>query len=620
MDKFISIITRELESELLNVKQLSLIKRDGMFCSEYLDLFQMCISCDTFENNISDTDLSHILFDRFKFKFNCNNIYIKNGNNESWSANFIIKTDYYISEKSIRNILSMPIIFNISQTFNFVKYDDLQEEINLRKKLLDIHTNKEEDLKSILNIEKDLKDVNIDNNICTVQSTFINIFGDSPELLKKNISIFQEACSRYGILFNRLDLRMEEFFWAQIPGNTTFLNYKNVYYGNYVCFLYLLNETNKINRSDNLQYGKFLTTDWQKNTFIFRIIDENCRSNFIGGSFSYMVINFLLSFAVQEDIRIINVDFEQKSRLLFNALNIKYFSVNPVSKDRKKKVGFNLLALCENSSNKDILVNILQHIQEIFNPEKSEISLDIIQKIVDEIYNDSSINDLQDCQELFTKYDLNFNDWLAEGDLAGVFDNSFHIGLQDSIGIDFSLIENEKIWGIFCDFLLSMLLVENKPKPTLIVIKNFSTIYKNSKILSSNLDKLKEEFADKGIYFIFVEANYENYLNNLSDDLFIADRFVLTQGNSLKKFVQNMKFNTEILKNFEDIKAFNNSVLMFEGGIANILNMNFSSINESHFLMRNDQYAIDKFRELKKQHKDDIPKAIEEFYEAINLT
>lgn len=628
LHKLINSIVAKLAENSLQVEKLFLRKKDGKFYSDYLNFFHSLLFCEEYKKDVCHADFSHLILDQSKIKVDFNTIKISRDQDKIFTAVFAIKSDYYLSEHTLRKILTLPIFFNVTQTFNFVNNDTAAAEMKKQYKLLNVSQSK--DLIKSLKIKESLQN-NKDFTLGVVQATIFTVYGFTHAELQSSIKLLYQTCQECGVLINRLDVRLEEIFWSQLPGNLILTNYKNLYIDNYGCFLYAINEDCHDGKSNNLQYGKLLISDHNDERFSVNVISDNNKINFIAGQYAQIIVNFLTTFTMQENVRIILIDFEQKSRLLFNILGYKYFRIVKSNKAKGKRVGLNLLSLCGSEIGNEYLIKMLilmiekqknqkkpvdsNELKQFF--KKREVLRETLQEVAQKITNDESIHCLSDCQHLFKEVKIDLGNWLGDGDWSGIFDNDFTLEFEnDSIAFDFTEIDERDLQGIISDFLLCYVQKDQVNQKTLFIINDFLSLYDQSTVFHERLSQAVVNLEKLGIFPIFVDTSYQNLLKYKDDDLMgIVDSFFLTQGENLNEVIQMLNINQKLLADFKEMSSFNDRVIFAYDDASHVLKLDLSKMKECLFFTSNDVKVIDRVKKLKKEHGKDVKNWLNKFYE-----
>lgn len=624
LTRFVDKIIKVLAENDLQVKHFSLRSIKGVLYSDYLDFFYSLLFCQNLTQKVENVDFSYFILNKSKFIFDFNTLQIIKPEEKIFAAMFSIKSDSHITSYAIKKLLTLPIFFNVVQNFNFINNNIAFDE--LKKQYQMLHVSKSDDLIRSLRMKEALQNRGI-FSLCAIQATTFTIYGFTQKELKDNISLFNNTCQECGLLINRLDLRLEEGFWSQLPGNSVFVNYKNIYFNNYGCFLYAINESNNSIDINDFNYGKLLSIDQNDEYFIIKMINEESKINFILGDYCNIILNFLLSFIAIDEVRIVLIDFDQKSRLLFNALGYKYFRITKNNQTRNRRVGLNILSLCGTAVGNSYLVKLLllmirkQNSQALVEKDQIKHLQEILQDIVNKITRDDNIYRLSDCKKLFQEKNIELDQWFDEGEWSGIFDNDFTLEFEhDSIAFDFSEINDVEIQGIICDFLAYYLQKDQMEQKTFFVINNFLSLHESSNLFGERMTETIIILEKLGIFPILLENSYSKLLHYKEDVLLdLIDNFFFTQGDHLKEVMSILDIDINILSNFKSMNSFNNKIIFATDNKAHTLKLNLSHMNEYLFLSSNDQHLINQVKKLKKEYNADMKKWIERLYEITSL-
>lgn len=217
-------VVQKIEEALqpFGAERLGIVDEGGEPYSELLRFLNRIINFVDTPIPVSDMDLSaQLTGGEISFAYNAMEVRSASGARR-FAAILTIK-DY--KEKGlpfIDRFLKLPVEFMVTQCVHFISSDQALKEYREVKKLQDIAEEKE--LSKMMELDALLA---CDTGRITdfgEQQLSLFIVADSVRQLERNIRHTVNFLGRHGIVSFREDLKFEECFWAQLPGNFTFVN------------------------------------------------------------------------------------------------------------------------------------------------------------------------------------------------------------------------------------------------------------------------------------------------------------------------------------------------------------------------------------------------------------
>ncbi|MDR2609039.1 MAG: type VI secretion protein, partial [Rickettsiales bacterium] len=260
-------------------------------------------------------------------------------------------------------------------------------------------------------------------NFCQ-QKIIFTIFADDRKRLAENISDLSAVMSLVGLMMFRADLHMEDHFWAQLPGNFTFVTQPKNILKKYACSFAMLHDFT----SGTLKGGRWkeaVTVFFSKKGcpyfFNFHGKKNNGHTTILGASNSgrTSLINFLLSESRKFDPRIVILDNTGKSIIFTKAVSGKYYIIDPKYKDKSLK--FNPLNIEDSASNRNMLVELIKRMVADTNSVDVE---EKIKKIVDSIFAiPKESRSISQISEVLLLLGGKISKWCNDGEFAYLFQN-----------------------------------------------------------------------------------------------------------------------------------------------------------------------------------------------------
>lgn len=200
---------------------LTLVERKGIYYSEQLEFLEKLINLEQRPMEVPVRDLSHVLTSG-EITFGYNAMEVRTAEGHRRFAAMLTPKEYKESTLGgIDKFLEIPCELIISQCFGFTGVDEAQNAYEKQAKLLAVSGDKE--LAKWMEIER-LR--NVDATYGQQQTTMF-LIAPSVKQLEANVKLVQRAMGRLGMVVFREDLRLEECYWAQLPGNFTFVSRKH---------------------------------------------------------------------------------------------------------------------------------------------------------------------------------------------------------------------------------------------------------------------------------------------------------------------------------------------------------------------------------------------------------
>lgn len=205
---------------------LTMVERNGIFYSEQLEFLEKLINLEERPMPVPERDLSHVLTSgEITFGFNAMEVRSADGIRR-FAAILTLKEYKESTLAGIDKFLEIPCEVIISQCFDFTGATQAQEAYEKQARYLDYSGDKE--LAKWIEIDRLMNDRGGDiSRAFGQQQTSIFLISPSVNQLESNIRMVQRALNRLGMIVVREDLRFEDCYWAQLPGNFTFISRKH---------------------------------------------------------------------------------------------------------------------------------------------------------------------------------------------------------------------------------------------------------------------------------------------------------------------------------------------------------------------------------------------------------
>lgn len=260
----------------------------------------------------------------------------------------------YSTPGMLDDLLRLPLELVISQSFAFVDRQAALGRINL---VLRRMRASDDDAVSLRDELADARD-----EVAAGRAAFgehhltIALRGESPDRVNEGIAEVQAALTDLGIVSVREDLGLEAAFWAQFPGNTSFITRRALVASRN--FASLASSHNfALGQATGAHWGQALTVleTTAAGPYFFNF-HQGDLGNFtvIGpsGSGKTVVVNFLLTQALRYSPKIVFFDKDRGAELFLRAIEGRYDVLRP-----GRASGLNPLALSDTPENRRFLID-----------------------------------------------------------------------------------------------------------------------------------------------------------------------------------------------------------------------------------------------------------------------
>ncbi|MDD9331996.1 MAG: type VI secretion protein [Wolbachia sp.] len=399
-------------------KKLGLRSHNGKIFSEVIEFLHYIVTLTHKDYPISEKDLSQYIRN-FKIAFGFNTFQTIFEDKQKFGSIFSIKEYREIVLSNVDRCLQLDSELIITEIMIFTSNNkavkELKKQINILQISEDNNLIKNSGIEEVIKFEKT---PGID--FCQ-QKIIFTIFADDRNKLAENISNLSSTMALIGLMMFRTDLHMENHFWAQLPGNFTFITQTKNILTKYACGFAMLHDFT----SGTLKGGRWkeaVTVFFSKkgNPYFFNFHGKknNGHTTILGSPNSgrTSLINFLLSESRKFNPRIVILDNTGKSIIFTKAASGKYYIIDPKYKDKSLK--FNPLNIEDNIANRNMLLELIKRMVVDASAEIGEK----IKKIVDSIFAiPRGSRSISQISEVLSLLGGNINKWCDDGEFSYLF-------------------------------------------------------------------------------------------------------------------------------------------------------------------------------------------------------
>jgi len=442
------ILNETVDNMLLSLQEYGAtkigVRIEGDKCySDSMFLYRRIIKMNETQRFLNDNDLSESLAS-YQYSVGNDKMEVIEGDDKKFAAILSIKEYQEISSDALDRFLQIPVEMISTEVFYFVDRKEVAPLFADQDYLLSIGGDKE--MRVLKGIDK-IIDASEDaaNEFCHQQIS-IMIIGDNIEHVDNRVQQASETLSRIGIVHVREDINLEKTFWAQLPGNFSFLARMSPTILNNTAALASLHNFPTGNQYN--PWGKALTLlRTERGTPYFMNLHDldgkvtNCIFGPIGSG-KTVLTNFLVSEADKYKPTIMYLTSDSTPELFIKAKAGNWTSqtqniINPLTKE-------------DSAENREFMFEFFKIIsQHYFNPLNAE-ELAILQKLSDSVFALSneerklseiiiSIDKFEDSLDAKSSLTKRFIMYLEGGDYYQTFETDQNIALLPEQVMAFSL-------------------------------------------------------------------------------------------------------------------------------------------------------------------------------------
>jgi type IV secretion system protein VirB4 len=354
-------------------RRLGLYKRDGVYYSEFCNFLGKLITLLDIEFPVEHADLSQYLTEYdVTFGFNAMEVRMRADGRRRFGALLTLKEYRELPLESLDRVLQIPAEFIISQCFDFVAARRALKGYDYQKRIFDISKTQ------TLADKTGLKDIigSDTGKLTDFGLHQLNVFllADSVKTLESAVSKGVAGLTALGMTPLREDIKLEECYWAQLPGNFEFIRrFKPL---NTVRLGGFANLSNfPAGKKEGNHWGPAVTTfhTAARTPYFFNFHEgDNGHTTIIGpkGAGKTVLMNFLLSQAGKYDGKLFFFDYDRSSEVFLRSLGGAYYNVWPGADKRPyAQAMLNPFQLEDSPTNREFLRNWMLSLAGSQGPE-----------------------------------------------------------------------------------------------------------------------------------------------------------------------------------------------------------------------------------------------------------
>lgn len=377
-----------------DAQRIGIVRRDGAgvahYFSEPLEFLHFVCGLMHTDMPVEEIDLSQQLAQNdLTFGFDAMESRAPDGRRR-FGGILTLKGYPELSPSVLDKCLQLPEELVVAQSFDFVpadaalaRYKDAQEALSASlDPTIPRLTGMEEMILSNRGRETDYGE----------QQLSITIIRDQYRQLDDAIGEVQEAFSKLGLITIREDVKMEEIFWSQLPGNFEFLRRKSFIPAARAAGLCRLNHFPSGTLTGNHWGNAVAILPTRLDTpyvFNFHVGDNGHTLVYDFNSFAdergTALTNFLLASSRHFNGRLFVMDRNFTAKPLTKALGGKYYSMSAEPSHNTATPTLNPLQLEDSKRNRAFLVSWLLHFLD-YDESQAEAVRELLKGVLDELY------------------------------------------------------------------------------------------------------------------------------------------------------------------------------------------------------------------------------------------
>jgi type IV secretion system protein VirB4 len=597
------------------------------FYSEPLQFIHKILNLHETPVEIKEKDLSESLATH-KIAFGFNTLEVRKDEARRFAAIFTIKEYHEISLDSIDKFLQLPVEFIITQTLDFIAPETAVKEFKEQHYLL--HLSGDTQLAELSGLDNIIEsNRNQPNDFGQSQMTLM-LIGRSLERLEKDVALATKSLSRLGMVATRRDLRMEECFWSQLPGNFEFITRQRPLSSNRIggmASLYNFPAGNRFGNHWGPAVAAFHTIKGTPYFFDFHGGGTQGHTAILGpkGAGKTVLMNFLVAQAQKFNGKLFFFDQDRASKVFIRSMNGHYAIIDP--KKAGAEYAFNPFQMDDLPQNKEFLV---QWLLVLINGDEAnalpENNVDLCTQAVDKLFTlEKEQRYLSNLVPFLKGSDMEekLAPWYGKGKYAHLFDNvgKGTIKLDESIyGFGMSHVVEDKVTlGPVLLFLFHRIEMLLDGRPTIIVLDEAWSLVNNS-TFAPKLDGWLQRMSDKNAIVIFATENMQNMqksemtntiTHNITTQIFLPNPEAEFSSMAYKKVWGLDDTEYEMLTQMIPQQY---ELMLRQGGNSIVATLNLSGMKELHILSGSDKTASI-MDEVVAQHGDNPEDWLPVFYD-----
>jgi type IV secretion system protein VirB4 len=347
--------------ESYGAHRLGITKRDGAWYSDFCRFLGKLTTMLDIDFPVKDMDLSDYLTEYdVTFGFNAMEVRMRSDGRRRFGAILTLKEYRELAVETLDRILQIPAEFIITQCFDFINAKAAIKGYDYQRHLFEVSKTE-----ALLD-KTGLRDILSSNHGKPTDYGLhqLNVFllADSIRSLESGVTKAVAGLASLGMTPLREDIKFEECYWAQLPGNFEFI--RRLRSLNTARVGGLANLSNfPAGKKEGNHWGPAVTTfhTAARTPYFFNFHEkDNGHTTIIGDADAgkTVLMNFLLAQASKFDGKLFFFDTDRSSEIFIRSLGGSYFAIWPDERTQPyARTSLNPFQLDENPGNREFLRN-----------------------------------------------------------------------------------------------------------------------------------------------------------------------------------------------------------------------------------------------------------------------
>jgi type IV secretion system protein VirB4 len=467
-----------------------------------------------------------------------------NAGTRRFGALMSVKQYHEVTPETADHLLQCPIELVVTQSFNFIPHRRALKQYKEQKVVFEISN---DGISSkISGLDDMLKSNRSRSTDFCDQQTLVTVVVDEYRQLEEEVLKVQQSFADMGLIAIREDIKLEECFWAQLPGNFEFVRRKSPISSSKVAGFSRLNLFPGGNEKGN-HWGEAVavipTTVKTPYFFNFHHRDNGhtlvCDFNSFNDQAGSILLNFLITSALKFEGRLYVFDRQRSTQLLFDKLEGKYHRF-ALDGDRKyaRALAINPFALENSPRNQSFLLAWSTTLLAADFP-LTDTRKETLYAAIERLYQMPAENrHLEGFVHLVAAADAElaagFSDFTGKGKFAHLFSSSPEsLDLQSALhafDMDPILRHTQCTVPVFA-YLMHRIITAIDGKPTIIVLHDAFNLLENG-FFAPRLESLLEMLQQNNVMLVCVtqhpetatgKASFATFSQHAATRLYVPD-------------------------------------------------------------------------------------------------
>ena len=562
---------------------LTVTEREGVFYSEQLEFLEKLINLEERPMEVPRRDLSQVLTSGdISFGYDAMEVRTTEGKRR-FAAIMTLKEYKESTLKGIDQFLDIPCELIVTQCFDFIGGEKARESYEKQARYLAISGDKE--LAQWMEIDRLMQSGLDTDRAFGEQQTTLFLIAPSVKQLETSIRMVGKSLGRLGMVAVREDMRFEECYWAQLPGNFPFIARKQSTDSNHLAGFANL-QTQPMGNAAGSAWGApiSLLTTVQDTPYFFNLHRGPSAHTIIVGnqkSGHTTMAHFLVAQSRKLNPNIWYLDASGRGELFMNAMG------GSMLRPGTPQLRFNPLQLPETPANREFLAFWLSTLIDPEAKQLNQASLGFFQSLVGAAMNmPREQRRLSALLPLVREADAalasHFQQWCAggtHGELFDMPDDNFTLGKLSGWNLS-AYIDQPALRIPLVSYLLHRITAALDGTPTLLVMSEGFTLL-NTPLFGPRAGGWWDHLTAQNTACLMLTSRIAQdallpYTNLLAQRA--ASLFALPDAEPTADYAMGFGFSETDIAAIAHMEPFKRHVLLRRGEESTMLKLDLSSL------------------------------------------